>query len=163
MSLRARMGVAALAILTTVSVAVGGAGVANASAGAPYASGDRNAAGYTEFVDWYAYSSTTPNWTCSLTFDTADFYEQVCVIVNGKSFQGALIFVPKKSDYYSAQVWNVRMGSSEASRVCAGRLTAWVRVVCFAPTQTGSRGESVYGLANDPNYKNLYGPVVRIS
>ncbi|MER7894513.1 hypothetical protein ABTX15_32475 [Micromonospora sp. NPDC094482] len=157
------MGIAALAILTTVSMTVGGAGVANASAGTPHASGDRSAASYVEYVDWYTYRGTDSTWHCGATVDRIGFYEQVCTIVNGKSYQSALIFVPKISDDRTAQVTNVRNGVADGSRVCAGWLTAWVRVVCFAPTRTANRGDSVYSHANDDSYQDLYGPSVRIS
>ncbi|MER7894538.1 hypothetical protein ABTX15_32645 [Micromonospora sp. NPDC094482] len=163
MSLRARMGIAALAILTTISMTVGGAGVANASAGTPHASGDRSAASYVEYVDWYTYRGTDSTWHCGATVDKPAFYEQVCTIVNGKSYQSALIFVPKTSSYRSVVVSNVRNGVDAGQRVCHGDLTAWIRVVCFAPTRTGTSGDSVYSIANDPDWVNLYGPSVRIS
>ncbi|MER7894555.1 hypothetical protein ABTX15_32755 [Micromonospora sp. NPDC094482] len=163
MSLRARMGIAALAILTTVSMTVGGAGVANASAGTSHAPGDPSAASY-EVVPWYTFERTNSTWHCGATVDRPAFYEQVCTIVNGKSYQSALIFVPKVSAEWTAEVINVRNGTADGRRICAGgTLTAWVRIVCFAPTRTAKSGEYVYSYAFDPSFADLYGPVMRIS
>ncbi|MER7894563.1 hypothetical protein ABTX15_32840 [Micromonospora sp. NPDC094482] len=163
MNLRARTGIAALAILTTLNITVGSVGVANASAGATRASGDPGNARYDEYVNWYPFHGLTPNWHCSKTVDQSTYIEQACTIVSGNSYQAALILMPRLSNRRLAFVQNVKNRDFLWWRQCDGYLTAGVRVVCFAPTQVASAGDNVQGYANDDLYYDLFGPTVKIS
>ncbi|MDQ7904362.1 hypothetical protein RB614_07480 [Phytohabitans sp. ZYX-F-186] len=155
MKLGARVATAALAILTALGVTVGGAGAANASTARGAVLGER--------VDWYAFQGLTPSWHCRATVDRGDYYEQVCSIVSGRAYQGALIVVARTTAWYDAEVWSVRNATYLDWRICEGTITAGTRVVCFSPTLGANAGDVVQGYASDPDFNDMFGPTIRIT
>ncbi|BCJ52575.1 hypothetical protein Asp14428_40500 [Actinoplanes sp. NBRC 14428] len=143
--------ICALALIGTL---VGLAGPANA---APADSSARAAA-----VSWYPYTGTGPTWHCGPTADHGSYHEQICTIVNGRNYQGALIFVADVSDYYISSTWNIRNRNNGDFRLCDGYVAAGTRVVCFAPTETGNAGDYVQGYALDHDVRDMYGPTITL-